>query len=341
MTHLAPRPSSLIERHADNPILTAADWPYECNTVFNPGATLLPDGTTLLLCRVEDMRGHSHLTVARSQDGVSNWEIDPEPTLLPDLAHHPEELWGIEDPRITYVPELEQYAVLYTSYSRGGPGVSMALTKDFRHFERLGVVMPPEDKDAALLPRRINGEWALIHRPVGFMGAHMWISFSDDLKHWGTHKLMLEARRGAWWDANKIGLCNPPIETERGWLVVYHGVKHTAAGSLYRLGLALFDLNAPDTCLIRGDEWIMGAVTDYERVGDVGNVVFPCGHTVLPDGDTLRLYYGAADHCIAMASTSISTLLDWLETHGRHYVARRSASETDGEGPYRNHDHRM
>ena len=186
----------LIERHPDNPILTAADWPYRVNTVFNPGATLLQDGTTLLLCRVEDMRGHSHLTVARSEDGISNWKIDPEPTLEPDIQNYPEELWGIEDARITYVPEMEQYAVLYTSYSRGGPGVSMALTKDFRTFERLGVVMSPEDKDAALLPRRINGEWALIHRPVGFMGAHMWISFSNDLKHWGTHKLMLEARRG-------------------------------------------------------------------------------------------------------------------------------------------------
>ena len=339
MTHSGSRVPPLIERHPENPILTSADWPYQCNTVFNPGATLLPDGTTLLLCRVEDMRGHSHLTVARSEDGVSNWQIDPEPTLLPDLEGYPEELWGIEDPRITYVPELEQYAVLYTSYSRGGPGVSMALTKDFRTFERLGVVMPPEDKDAALLPRRIRGEWALIHRPVGFMGAHMWISFSTDLKHWGTHKLMLEARRGAWWDANKIGLCNPPIETERGWLVVYHGVRSTASGSLYRLGLALFDLEAPEVCLIRGDEWIMGAVHDYERVGDVGNVVFPCGHTVLPDGDTLRLYYGGADHCICVATASLSTLLDWLDTHGRHYSPRRP--DSDEVGPYRNHDHRL
>lgn len=328
----------LIERYADNPILTAADWPYRANTVFNPGATLLQDGTTLLLCRVEDMRGHSHLTVARSKDGVSNWEIDPEPTLTPDIQNYPEELWGVEDPRITYVPELEQYAVLYTSYSRGGPGVSMALTRDFRTFERLGVVMSPEDKDAALLPRRINGEWALIHRPVGFTGAHMWISFSNDLKHWGTHKLMLEARRGAWWDANKIGLCNPPIETSRGWLVVYHGVRTTAAGATYRLGLALFDLEAPEVCLMRGDEWIFGAEKDYELVGDVGNVVFPCGHTVLPDGDTLRLYYGGADSCIALATTRISALLDWLDTHGWRYVVRRQGA--DGHESYFNHDQR-
>ena len=329
----------LLVRHPENPILTANQWPYRANTVFNPGATVLADGTTLLLCRVEDMRGHSHLTAARSADGVTNWQIDSEPTLSGDFDNYPEEIWGIEDPRITYVPELEQYAILYTSYSRGGPGVSMALTKDFRSFERLGVIMPPEDKDAALLPRRINGEWALIHRPVGMFGAHMWISYSNDLRHWGTHKMMLEARRGAWWDANKIGLCNPPIETPRGWLVVYHGVRQTCAGCLYRLGLALFDLESPETCLIRGDEWVFGAEEEYERVGDVGNVVFPCGHVVAPDGDTLRLYYGGADHCIALATTKISTLLDWLETHGRSYTVR--GLETNEPGPYRDRDQRM
>ena len=339
MTPVSRKNTPLLVRHSENPILTANDWPYRANTIFNPGATMLADGSTLLLCRVEDMRGHSHLTVARSKDGVSNWEIDPQPTMFADFENYPEEIWGIEDPRITYVPELEQYAIAYTSYSRGGPGVSMALTRDFRSFERLGVVMSPEDKDAALLPRRINGEWALIHRPVGMFGAHMWISYSNDLKHWGTHKMMLEARRGAWWDANKIGLCNPPIETERGWLVVYHGVRHTASGSLYRLGLALFDHESPESCLIRGDEWIFAAEEDYERVGDVGNVVFPCGHVVASDGDTLRLYYGGADSCIALATTKISTLLNWLETHGRSYTVR--GSETNEPGPYRDHDQRM
>src|SRR5512134_1694648 len=132
--NLRSRKPSLFQRHRDNPILTADDWPYRANTVFNPGATVLQDGTTLLLCRVEDMRGHSHLTIARSADGISNWQIDPGPTLSPDIQSHPEELWGIEDPRITYVPELQQYAILYTSYSRGGPGVSMVLTRDFRTF---------------------------------------------------------------------------------------------------------------------------------------------------------------------------------------------------------------
>jgi len=186
----------LFQRHGANPILTGRDWPYSMNSVFNAGATMLPDGSTLLLCRVEDRRGLSHLCAARSSNGVDGWQIDREPTLIPD-PEHPEELWGIEDPRITYVPELQTYAVAYTSYSRGGPGVSLALTKDFRSFERLGVVMSPDDKDAALLPRKINGFWALIHRPMTPLGAHIWLSSSPDLRHWGNHKLMLEARRGA------------------------------------------------------------------------------------------------------------------------------------------------
>src|SRR6202171_3128241 len=148
---------TLFHRHAANPILTGKDWPYSINSVFNAGATLLPDGTTLLLCRVEDRRGLSHLCAARSSNGVDGWEIDGEPTLMPSPQQYPEEIWGIEDPRITFVPELQQYVVTYTSYSRGGPGVSLALTKDFRSFERYGVIMPPDDKDTALLPRRING----------------------------------------------------------------------------------------------------------------------------------------------------------------------------------------
>jgi len=306
----------LFRRHEANPILTAADWPYPVNSVFNPGAVLLPDGTTLLLCRVEDRSGHSHLCVARSANGVDNWRIDPQPTLLPDPEHFPEEIWGIEDPRITYIPELEKYAIAYTAYTRGGPGVSLALTKDFHRFERLGMVMPPEDKDAALLPRRIGGYWALIHRPVGYLGAHMWISYSPDLKHWGAHRLMMEARRGAWWDANKIGLSAPPIQTSAGWLVIYHGVRQTAAGCLYRLGLALFDLENPERCLRRGNEWVFGPEQPYERRGDVDNVVFPCGYTLAPDGDTIRLYYGAADTSIALATGSVCEILDWLEAHG-------------------------
>ena len=303
----------LFRRHKLNPILSAADWPYPAHSIFNPGATLLADGTTLLLCRVEDRRGHSHFTVARSDNGVNSWRVESQPTLLADPKSFPEERWGIEDPRITYIPELSKYAIVYTSFSRDGPGVSLALTSDFHSFERFGVVMSPEDKDAALLPRRIGGQWALIHRPVSAPRAHMWISFSPDLRHWGNHKLMLEARQGAWWDANKIGLSPPPIETRHGWLVIYHGVRQTAAGSIYRLGLALFDLQAPERCVKRSNEWIFGPQEIYEQRGDVDNVVFPCGYTIAPNGDTLQLYYGAADTSIGLATGSIQAMLDWLE----------------------------
>ena len=306
---------SLFTRYGSNPILSRSNWPYPINSVFNAGVVKLADGDTLLLCRVEDRRGLSHLCVARSANGINNWRVDPEPTMMPKPAEHPEEIWGIEDPRITYVPELEQYAIAYTSFARGGPGVSLALTRDFRSFDRMGVIMPPEDKDAALLPRRINGFWALIHRPVTTLGAHMWISYSPDLRHWGCHKVMLEARRGGWWDANKIGLCSPPIETVEGWLVIYHGVRNTASGSIYRLGLALFALDQPEICLLRGDSWMFGPEAPYERCGDVNDVVFPCGQTIADDGDTIHLYYGAADSCIALATGSIRRLLTWLHAN--------------------------
>jgi len=305
----------LLTRYSHNPILSREHWPYPINSVFNAGAVRLADGDTLLLCRVEDRRGISHLCAARSANGIDGWRIDPEPTLVANPREYPEEIWGIEDPRITYVPELEKYAVAYTSFARGGPGVSLALTKDFRSFERFGVIMPPEDKDAALLPRRVNGYWAMIHRPVTTLGAHMWISFSPDLRHWGSHKVILEARRGGWWDANKIGLCSPPIETAKGWLTIYHGVRHTASGSIYRLGLALFDLERPDVCLQRGESWMFGPEAPYERTGDVNDVVFPCGQTIDEDGDGINLYYGAADSCIALATGSISALLTWLEAN--------------------------
>jgi predicted GH43/DUF377 family glycosyl hydrolase len=317
----------LFHRHKLNPILSAAHWPYPVNTVFNPGATLLPDGTTLLLCRVEDRSGLSHLCAARSANGVDDWKIDPRPTLPADPEHFPEELWGIEDPRITYVPELSQYAVVYTAYTREGAGVALALTEDFHHFERYGLIMQPEDKDAALLPHRIGGNWALIHRPVSAPGAHMWLSYSSNLRHWGSHKLVLESRLGGWWDANRIGLSPPPIETPQGWLVIYHGVRQNAAGAIYRLGLALFDLNTPERCLKRSDEWIFGPEEPYEQRGDVDHVIFPCGYTIAPDGDTLHLYYGAADTSIALATGSVRALLAWLEQHNERRQRTRAVGE--------------
>ena len=304
----------LFRRHPANPILTARDWPYPAHTVFNAGACEV-DGETVLLVRVEDRRGHSHLTVARSRDGVGDWRIDPKPSFAPD-PNSAEEVWGVEDPRLTWVEERNEWIIAYTAFSPGGPMVALAGTKDFKTFTRIGPVMPPEDKDAAIFPRRFEGQYAMIHRPVsaGSSGAHMWLSFSPDMIHWGDHHILMHARRGAWWDANKIGLSPPPIETEEGWLILYHGVRHTAGGCLYRLGLALLDLENPRIVLRRSDEWVFAPEETFERFGDVNGVVFPCGWILDKHSGTLRVYYGGADSCIALATAKISELLDYIKS---------------------------
>jgi predicted GH43/DUF377 family glycosyl hydrolase len=260
--------------------------------LFNPGAAL-SNGETILLLRVEDRRGMSHLTVARSEDGAAGWRIEADPTFVANPDTYPEETWGVEDPRLTYVEEERRWIVAYTAYSRGG-----------------------EDKDAALFPVRFGGRWALIHRPIpsyGAFGAHIWISFSPDLKHWGDHQILLRAREGGWWDANKIGLSPQPLKTDCGWLVLYHGVRTTAGGCIYRLGLALLDLEEPRRVLKRSSEWVFSPVESYERFGDVGDVVFPCGWTLVDD--EVRLYYGAADTSVGLATGRLSELLDWLDQH--------------------------
>lgn len=308
----------LFRRYCGNPILSVKDWPYDANSVFNAAAVKV-GGETILLVRVEDFRGISHFTAARSADGVSNWNIDPEPTFRPDPAHHPEELWGIEDPRVTWLEELQVYGIAYTSYSKGGPLVALATTTDFKEFQRLGPVMPPDDKDAAVFPRRLGDRWAMLHRPVSrspHIPANIWISYSPDLRHWGDHREIVHAREGSWWDANKIGLSAPPLETPEGWLVLYHGVRTTASGSIYRLGLVLLDLDHPHRVLRRTDEWIFGPKAVYERDGDVDDVVFPCGWVVTED--TIRMYYGAADSCIALATAKLSELLSFVLTCPEH-----------------------
>jgi predicted GH43/DUF377 family glycosyl hydrolase len=264
----------------------------------------------LLLIRVEDMRGFSHLTVARSADGFTNWEIDPTPTLEADQSSR-EERWGLEDPRIVWLEEQKQFAVTYVSFSEGGPVVSLAITKNFKTFARLGSLLPPEDKDACLFSRRFNGRFALIHRPVVRGEAHMWISFSPDLKHWGDHRPLIRTRH-AYWDCHRVGLACQPIETPHGWMLFYHGVRSTTAGEIYRVGMALLDLNSPWKVLRRSAEWILGPRAPYERIGDVSDVVFPSGAIVYKETDQLNLYYGAADSSVAVATAKLSDCIDYL-----------------------------
>lgn len=303
----------LFTRYPGNPVLCASDFPFIVNAVFNPGAVEF-EGQTLLLVRVEDRSGLSDIMVATSADGFDDWTVHRDRGLFRTGGF--DDFWGVEDARITRLGD--DYYVVYTGYSANGPLVCLAVTRDFVTFERRGVVQPPEDKDAALFPTRFDGAYALLHRPAPAtpaVGAHVWLSWSPDLTHWGRSQVLLPARRGGWWDANKIGLGPPPLLTDQGWLLCYHGVRSTVSGSIYRVGLALLDRDDPTRVIARGNEWVFGPQAAYERAGDVSDVVFPCGWILGDDGDTVRMYYGAADMSVCVATASLAELLEHLALH--------------------------
>ncbi|MBI2844653.1 MAG: glycosidase [Armatimonadetes bacterium] len=304
----------LFQRSEHNPIITFRDIPYACNTVFNPGATLV-DGETLLLLRIEDLQGRSHLTVARSKDGITGWRIKDRPLISPDEADNPYEQFGCEDPRLTYLEDIGKWIIAYTAYSRFGAGVALATTEDFESAERLGLALAPNNKDGAMFPQKIDGRYWMLHRPVVGDVGHIWLTASFDLKHWGCVCCVIEERGGPWWDGYKVGAATIPIQTEDGWLILYHGVKQFPAGPMYRMGVALLDLEDPQRLVARLPYWVLGPHESYEMMGEVPNVVFPCGH--VRKDDDLYVYYGAADTTICVAKASVSELLQSLREHGR------------------------
>jgi predicted GH43/DUF377 family glycosyl hydrolase len=155
----------------------------------------------------------------------------------------------------------------------------------------------------------------------------VWLSFSPDLKHWGDHMMLLESRAGSYWDAGKIGLATPPIETPEGWLITYYGVRRTPAGALYRLGLCLLDLDDPRWVIRRGEEWVFGPQETYEVTGDAAYVLFPSGVVHDDSSDELRVYYGAADSSICLATAKVSDILDWLLAQSGALTTRRRAGD--------------
>lgn len=306
---MTPR-TEVFARCRLNPILTYQDMPCPCQAVFNPGAVLI-DGETLLLLRVEDMEGVSHLTVARSADGVSDWRIEEEALLSPAHDAGPYEEFGCEDPRVTRIEDFGMWIIAYTAYSRFGAGVALATTHDFKSVERNGLVLAPNNKDAAVFPRKVGDSYWMLHRPVAGTQEHIWLTESTDLLHWGRPWCILMERGGPMWDGAKVGANGVPIETAEGWLVLYHGVKEFAGGPTYRMGAALLDLEDPRRLIARLPYWVLGPHEPYETSGAVANVVFSCGHTLV--GDELRVYYGAADSSTCLATARLSDLIALLQ----------------------------
>lgn len=307
----------LFERESQNPIITGNDFPYPINAVFNAGVAEV-GGQVVLLLRAEDREGRSHLTVARSKNGVDAWQIEPHPLLEPQPGspEYIDEQFGCEDARVTYLSEFDLYAICYTAYSPNGPGVAIATTRDFSTVCKMGLILQPNNKDAALYPRRVNDRWVMLHRPVSGDIEHIWVTSSPDLVHWGAPRCLIPERGGPWWDGSRVGAGAPPIETKAGWLLIYHGVKMTVAGSLYRLGLALADRSDPSKLISRCPWWVLSPTESYERVGDVPNVVYTCGAIVR--GDEVWVYYGAADACMCLARAKLADLLAEVQAHPVH-----------------------
>jgi len=296
-----------FQRYKKNPILVREDIPYPCNTVFNAAACKF-EGKYILLLRIEDLSGRSHFTLARSEDGY-HFSVDRRPWITPseDPDFEPYERYGVEDPRITQIGDT--YYILYTAFGPYGPRVGIGSTKDFVHFERLGLVTEVDNKDAVLFPEKIKGKYVMIDRPSGFGGlkGDIWIQYSPDLVYWGEARVLLTPVPG--WGSSKLGISTPPIKTPKGWLALYHGVRETGSGRLYRIGALLLDLENPGRVVGYTPHFIFGPEEQYERTGDVPNVVFPCG-AILEDDGTLKMYYGAADTSIAMAEAKVEEIID-------------------------------
>lgn len=306
----------LFERFEGNPILTKEDFPddWSVDSVLNPGVGDR-DGKTLLFVRMKDREGISRLVCFCSQDGKTGWEIDKD-TLFIGEGDEKEKNYGVEDPRLTWISILQEWAIAYTHCSADDLLVNIATTKDFRKYLHLGNVLSPNNKDAALFPEPINGYWWLIHRP-NTGKRQIWICQSectgstyDDFCRWGGHKILLPVDGTPRWDGSHIGSSAPPLKTDDGRLLLYHGMERTGSGVLYRLGLAMLALDDPTKVTHRTREFIMSPQESYELIGNAGGaIIFPCGWRIHDDGN-IRLYYGAADSVICLAESPFTKVMD-------------------------------
>lgn len=244
----------------------------------------------------------SHLRLARSQDG-HNFVVEERPALWPD---QPYEAFGLEDPRITKLGDT--YYVVYKGVAPNGITQCLATTKDFVNWTKHGIIFPPENMDAMIFPEIVRGKYVALHRPQPkMMGLpNMWLAYSDDLIHWGEHKFLMGCSSGTW-EGGRIGGGAVPFMTEKGWLEIYHAA---TPDDRYCLGGVLLDAEYPEKVIAKSPHPILEPEAPYEVSGFKSNVVFTCGAIV--KGDTVSIYYGAADEVMAAADMSVSEILDSL-----------------------------
>jgi predicted GH43/DUF377 family glycosyl hydrolase len=221
--------------------------------------------------------------------------------------------FGLEDPRITRIED--RYYITYVTVSRHGAATALASTTDFREFTRLGIILPPENKDVVLFPERVGGRFCALHRPTGatpYTAPEIWIARSHDLQCWGNHE-PLPVAKGQPWASARVGAGAPPIHLDDGWLVLYHASrKSDVAGRVgqYVGAAMLLDVDQPSRILAQSSDALLVPTESFERDGFVPDVVFPTG--VVRRDDKLLVYYGASDTFVGVAEVSLSAILHAL-----------------------------
>jgi predicted GH43/DUF377 family glycosyl hydrolase len=292
-----------LERVSVDPILTPKkEHSWEAAAVFNCGV-IQYNGLVHMIYRATDITSNgkegkyvNNFGYAVSGDGVHFNRLE-QPILINDVD---QELRGPEDPRIVHMNGL--FYMTYTGYGGRFDGdyrICLASSQNLIAWQRHGVMLDEPNKDAALFPEKIDGRYAMLHRRA----PDIWLAFSDDLKHWTGSKVLMQVNPRSDWERQKIGAAGPPIKTEDGWLLIYHGVSEDGR---YCLGIALLDQSDPSKILHRQIDSILEPELDWEVNGYVPNVVFSCGQAVL--GDELLVYYGGADTVIGVARIHMSSI---------------------------------
>jgi predicted GH43/DUF377 family glycosyl hydrolase len=296
----------VVTRYQKNPILTRDDVPYPVSTVHNAGV-VKHNGLYIMLFRAHRHDGRSIIGRADSRDGFT-FTVHPKPFLTPatDSIFAEYEAFGVEDLRIC--PCEDDYLLTYSAYSRHGVRIALARTRNFEDVERVALITPADLRNVVIFPEKFGGRYARLDRPHSEISPwSIWISYSPDLIHWGDARVIMKPVPYHW-DEMKIGPGAPPFKTEHGWLHIYHGVFQTMAGAVYRLGVALHDLDDPAKIIGVSDQWILQPEEPWEVSGYVPNVVFTCG--AVPEGDgSVKIYWGAADTVMCVGTAAIADLV--------------------------------